>query len=236
MDLTGYLAQVRTPSPDAFRLLYLGRISDMDKGVFFLPAIMQHLAGANIHLTIAGDGPDMPKLQTQCAPLAGKITFIGRVGAAEIPALTASHDALIMPSRFEGLPYTLIEAMATGCVPVASAIRGSTDFVLNDGATGLLFPIGDTRAAAAAIRRLADSPALWQSLSAAARADVQKRFSVSALAANYQPILKALETPRQLSHVPKDNSFEPLAIAGRWRRFIPQRLKNYLRGKLLRLV
>ena len=146
--------------------------------------------------------------------------------------LMAKHDMLIMPSRFEGLPCTLLEAMAAGCVPVASRISGVTSYVVDHERTGLLFPIGDVAKATEHIRRLVLDSALRQRLAEAGRQDVRARFSISGLTEAYRPLLATLDQC-QPTLAPRDpSSLQLLSLGGRWRRFVPLWLKNYLREKL----
>ncbi|MGH6858774.1 MAG: glycosyltransferase family 4 protein, partial [Phyllobacterium sp.] len=87
------------------RMLFLGRIEDASKGVFWLPGIMERLP-RSAALTVAGAGPDLEKLRKDMAPHASRIEFLGAVPPAQIPALLLRHDVLVMPSRFEGYPLT----------------------------------------------------------------------------------------------------------------------------------
>jgi len=75
-----------------------------------------------------------------------------------VPAVLAEADIYVFPSRYEGFGLSLVEAMACGCVPVASAIHGVTDTIVDDGGTGRLFPIGDWQRAADCIVRLTADP------------------------------------------------------------------------------
>ena len=227
-DAAPFDAHQRIAFSRPLRLFFLARIVDVDKGVFWLPRIMEKLAGVDCTLTIAGEGPDLPALRAKCAPLGNRIEFLGRVGATEVPRLMASHHVFVMTSRFEGLPNTLIEAMAGGCVPVASHIRGVTDYVVRDDQTGCLFPTGDCSQAAAAIRRIAGDEALHQRLSLAARADVRERFSIATLGRAYASMLQGvagMSPPRTLCGQP----FELLHVGGSWRKLVPNSVKNVLR-------
>lgn len=115
------------------KVLMLGRVDNEAKGVFNLPKIARLLRDAPISFTVAGDGPDLEALRTRCALHAEQVSFLGAVGSKSVPDLLASHDVLLLPSRFEGMPLALVEAIAAGCVPIASHIRGVTDFVIADG-------------------------------------------------------------------------------------------------------
>jgi glycosyltransferase involved in cell wall biosynthesis len=130
---------------------------------------------------------------------------VGQVSPDEVPRILADHDVLLAPSRFEGFGYSVIEAMASGCVPIASRIRAVSDTIVRDGETGFLFSVGDVRAAAAAVRRLALDRAALQRMSDAARADVQERFAVEAMAARYAAILNA---PRRGSRLRPSRSID----------------------------
>lgn len=204
------------------RLLSLGRIMDMDKGVFWLAEIMARLDARTAQLTVAGDGPDLDELKRRCAPLGDRVRFVGRIAAEEVPAVLADHDVFVFPSRFEGLGLSMVEAMAAGCVPVASRIKGVTDHVVQDGQNGLLFPIGDPEAAARAIERLAGDPETLARMSGAARRATDVRFALATMADAYRDVLRAVTaTPPPIA--------EPLPI-GRWR--YPQGLKPGLRALL----
>jgi len=233
MDFAPYDRIEPAQRSGGFQLLSLGRITDIDKGIFWMPGIMAKLTDLPVHLTIAGSGQDLEKLKRLCAPFGDRITFAGRIAPSDVPAFMAKHDALIMPSRFEGFGYTLIEAMAAGCVPVASSIGGVTTYIIGHEQTGLLFPIGDTAKAANAIRRLAADPAFRQRLADAGRKDVRARFAISTMTEAYRPLLATLDQWQPAA--PRDiNAMQLLSFGGQWRKFLPQGLKNYLRQKLLK--
>src|SRR3989442_10337011 len=85
--------------------------------------------------------------------------FLGEVDRDRIPSLLAEADMLVLPSRDEGLPLVLIEAMAAGIPTIASAGVGAIPEVVAHGETGFLVPPGDVAALAGAIETLvADRP------------------------------------------------------------------------------
>ncbi len=93
----------------------------------------------------------------------------------DIPALLAGADIFVLPSHFEGLPMSVIEAMLCGLPVVATAIRGPREQVL-DGETGLLVPPRNVDALAAALRRLAADLPLRRRLGAAGRERALARY------------------------------------------------------------
>jgi glycosyltransferase involved in cell wall biosynthesis len=212
------------------RVLFVGRIEDASKGVLWLPAIMDNLQGA-IELTIAGDGPDMPKLKGQLKRHAGRISYAGFVHPEKVPALMSEHDILIMPSRFEGLPMTLIEAMAAGCVPVASNIRGVTDTIIDHGEDGMLFPVGNAAKAADLIGALSGNPDLLNKMSGAARNKVADKFAMTEMARRYRDIIRSVEAnpPTLAPPLDFDQWTIPPGLRSGLRTYIPLPVKNWLR-------
>jgi glycosyltransferase involved in cell wall biosynthesis len=97
----------------------------------------------------------------------------------------AGLDVVVLPSRSEGVPLALLEAMAAGRPVVATAVGGNP-FALGD--AGLLVPPDAPKPLAAAIARVLDDPALAAALGARARARAEARFSERAMAAAYMAL------------------------------------------------
>lgn len=212
------------------RVLFVGRIEDASKGVLWLPAIMDNLPGA-VALTVAGDGPDMAKLKAQLKRHGQRVTYAGFVHPDKVPALMSEHDILIMPSRFEGLPMTLIEAMAAGCVPVASNIRGVTDTIIDHEKDGMLFPVGNPVKAAALIGKFCHDPDLLNRMSVAAQSKIAERFAVTEMARRYNDVIRSVEgnPPKLMPSLDFDQWSIPLGLRSGLRTYIPLPVKNWLR-------
>lgn len=211
------------PASPGLRILSLGRIDEAAKGVLWLPRIMRRL-GEGYSLTIAGDGPDLPRLRGAAADLGDRVAFVGMVAPDDVPGLFAAHDVLLVPSRYEGFCLTVAEAMAAGCIPVASHISGVTDALIRHGRDGMLFPVGDVAAAAAALRLLRD-PVVRGPMSMAARAHAVANFGIDTMAGRYLAVFdEVLRAPPRISPIPL--SAMPRSLI---RRALPASLKNALR-------
>jgi glycosyltransferase involved in cell wall biosynthesis len=221
--------RVRRAAGAPLRVLFLGRIDEQAKGVSWLPAIYRGLS-VPVALTIAGDGADLPKLRRQLAGLE-HVTFLGGVAPEAARRLFAAHDVFLMPSRFEGFPMALAEAMSAGCVPVASRIAGVTDAIVTHGRDGLLFPVGRPRAAAAAIDGLDRDPTRLRAMSRAAAIGVRERFSLERCAEGYRALFTRLaaEPPA----VPPARDFSawalPWGLRPGLRTRLPAPVKNVMR-------
>jgi glycosyltransferase involved in cell wall biosynthesis len=183
----------------ALRLLFVGRLADDQKGVFHLPAIDRGLKGAGVAVqwTVAGAGPDEAALRTQWS--APHIRWTGALAPRDVLALYPDHDVIVMPSRREGFPVTLLEAMAAGVVPVISDLPSGVREVVEPGVTGWLPPVDDVPGFVSAIRAMADDRAALERMSAAARARVEAHFDIRERVSDYERLFaryRELRRPR----------------------------------------
>ncbi|MBC2886425.1 glycosyltransferase family 4 protein [Ochrobactrum sp. CM-21-5] len=227
-------ARLETGAP--VRLLYLGRVEDNSKGVFWLPSILKSLQ-CPYSLTVAGDGPDLAQLRKRLAPFHDKVQFTGWVAPENVPHLARHHDILIMPSRYEGFGLTLIEAMSQGCPAVVSHIGGVTDTIVTHGKDGVLFPVGDWRKAVRLINELATNPSLLTSMADAAIEKVATSFDSTTAGSAYLNLLERLRKDPPVVHVPLQLSSwtMPLALHTSLRSHLPRPVKNWLRHMRERL-
>lgn len=230
-EVESIAAIARPARPEAgLRLVYLGRVEDAAKGVFWLPPILAALP-ETVTMTIAGDGPDLGILRERMAPFANRVRFLGGVSPAAVPTLLAAHDLLVMPSRFEGFGLTLAEAMAAGCVPVVSRIEGVTDTLVEHDVSGVLIPMGDWRAAARDIDSLARDGARLDAMSDAARERAVAGFGIERMARDYARLLETLEVdpPPIASPLPLSAWTMPRGMRDGARTRLPAPVKNWLR-------
>ncbi|MEO4001493.1 glycosyltransferase family 4 protein [Mesorhizobium sp. CAU 1732] len=233
VDVEAVAMRARPPRSrdDGLRLLYLGRIEDASKGVFWLPDILSKTAEP-MTLTVAGDGPDLTKLKARMTRFGDRARFAGSVAQADVPDLLLAHDVMIMPSRFEGFGLTIVEAMAAGCVPVVSHLAGVTDTIVQNGVTGLLFPIGERGIAAACIDELARDPALLDAMSVRSRERARRCFGLEQMADSYAALMRDVVTrkPPVPAALPLSQWAYPSGLRTGLRTYLPQNVKNWLRG------
>lgn len=155
--------KVPTPAPmpagTTLRLIAIGRFSEQKGHLLLIPALAAARDAADIHLTLAGDGPLRAAIEAQIAAygMGDHVTLTGWLDEDGIRAAIARSHALVLPSFAEGLPVVIMEAMAQGRPALATAIAGIPELVL-PGETGWLVPAGDSDALGAGMAELARTP------------------------------------------------------------------------------
>ncbi len=126
---------------------------------------------SHAHLFLIGEGRLRKAMERKVG--AESIPRVQVLGfRTDVPKLLQATDIFVLPSRREGLPRSVMEAMATGLPVVATDVRGSRDLV-EHGVTGLLVKLGDVDGLAQAILKLARDPELRQRLGQAGRKAIQ---------------------------------------------------------------
>jgi glycosyltransferase involved in cell wall biosynthesis len=166
------------------RLLYLGRLCQEQKRVRLFPQIYAQLcaSGMPFHWTIAGEGDDRSFLEANLKTVSPHqtVSFTGWVGNNEVPTVLKQHDVFLLTSDYEGLPLSLLEAMGHGLVPVVSNLKSGIPEVVDTG-SGCLVPVNDVAGYARGIIHLHEHRDELAAKSAAARARVKMKFSVTAM-------------------------------------------------------
>ena len=162
----------RLKAPKTFDTL-LGALASLDQTTF--------------SASIVGDGPDRPRLQRLAS---ASVRFLGE--RHDVPALLAGSDVFVLSSASEGLPLSVLEAMAAGLPVVASAVGGVPELV---GETALLVPPRDEAALAEAIALLLADESLRRRLGAAARERALSEFSLARFRAAHVELYERLIAP-----------------------------------------
>jgi len=174
-----------TPPPRQF--LFVGRLVEQKDLGTLIDAVR---AVPEAECVLVGDGPLRAGLESRARGAA--VRFLGAQPHDRIPALLAASRALVLCSRWEGVPNVVLEALAHGRPVIATPVGAVADLV-QDGVNGRLIPIGDAAALAGALREMLDDAA-WRRLASGARASVE-RFSWPDLVTQVERELGALVAP-----------------------------------------
>jgi glycosyltransferase involved in cell wall biosynthesis len=129
------------------RIASVGRLVQHQKRATDIIAISRLLEDRRVpfELFAFGDGPLRNIMATEGRDLiaSGRLAFPGKLANAEILTILEGFDAFLLPSSFEGLSVSLLEAMSRGVVPVVSDIRSGVPELIRNGVNGFIAPVGD---------------------------------------------------------------------------------------------
>jgi glycosyltransferase involved in cell wall biosynthesis len=167
---------------DAPHVVFLGEVGER-KGAFVLLEAWARLTASGAlpsgaRLTLAGDGAvDRARRLVDERGVGGSVCVRSWLRPEEVGDLLGGAEVFVLPSRNEGQPMAVLEAMAHGLCVVAGHVGGVPELV-DDGRTGFLVPPDDVEALVAALRKVLLDPALRADLGAAARRRVRAEFDV----------------------------------------------------------
>ncbi|MBX6391830.1 MAG: TIGR03088 family PEP-CTERM/XrtA system glycosyltransferase [Burkholderiales bacterium] len=148
-------------------------------------------ARARMRLVMVGDGPLRAQAEARLEA-AGARQYAWLPGErADIPELMRGMDCFVLPSLAEGVSNTLLEAMASGLPVIATRVGGNPELVV-DQVTGTLVPCGDLDALVAAINGYYALPDVAREHGRAARARVERKFSLDYMAHRYETLYTSL--------------------------------------------
>jgi glycosyltransferase involved in cell wall biosynthesis len=127
--------------------------------------------------------------------LRDQVVFTG--ARTDIDVLLHTLDLFVLPSLFEGLPLSLLEAMAAGVPVLATDVPGSRE-VIEDGLNGRLVAAADVEALAAAMIELLADPSVAGQMAARGRETVRQSYNIEAVARRYDRIYQEAQRFREL--------------------------------------
>ena len=139
-------------------------------------------------LRIIGDGPLRDELEQRAQDAGAAVRFEGHLSQAQVAHAIRRGRLFVLNSSYEGLPHIVLEAMAIG-VPVVATAAGGTPETILDGRTGVLVPVGDTRALEQALAELLVDEMRRKDLAAAALCRLDWEFSFEHLVSETEKVL-----------------------------------------------
>jgi len=179
--------------PDEAVALFVGRL-ERYKGLDILITAWTDLVrrGHTPHLVIAGPGEAAAWFrEAQAQGVGDRVTFLG--GREDVADLYRAADLFVFPSRGEGCPNAVLEAMASGLPVVATDVAGNRETLGEDGKVGRLVPAEAPAALADAVADLMVAPALRRELGMAGRARVLEQFDIQRVGARYLSLYEELQ-------------------------------------------
>lgn len=218
----------------SLHIVFTSRIDDMQKNVFMLPDILKDAErrGGHYRLDILCRGPDLLELQKRFAKtrLNADVRFIPSIKRMDMLRQIGDADVIIMMSRFEGCPHSLIEAMACCCVPVVSRLPGIFDTMMENGKEGWLCEIDRVDDFGQRLYELAWDVDMRRRMGHAARLRALRDFDVHKQAEIYSKLLDTARMGKRASLAPSEADVLYHQLCRKtWRRAIPAPLKKMIR-------
>ena len=177
-----------------FTIGMMGRFSEEKNHPMLLRAAKRLVEdGVTVDVLVAGDGPLRPMIEAEIARLDLRhvVKLQGYVSREDF---LGCIDVLVLCSRIENLPYSVMEAMAWGLPVVATNVGGLPDLV-EDGRTGFLVPNDDPCALAVAVGKLVASRDMAERFGACGREKVRREFAVEACVERHEQLYAELSAP-----------------------------------------
>ena len=173
--------------PTDILVVSLGRLT-YQKGYDILLQAIALLASPDVHVILAGKGEDEAKLRALASSLGigARVHFAGY--RRDVPRLLHGLDIYTQPSRYEGMSLAILQAMASSCPIVATAVDGTRELIM-DGIHGWLVPPEDVSALATAIQKVCSDPSEANRRGAAAYQRVRDQFNLSEMITAWENIL-----------------------------------------------
>jgi glycosyltransferase involved in cell wall biosynthesis len=144
-----------------------------------------------LRFVVVGDGPERGRLERLAGELGVPAIFLGQRANDEMPDLLAAMDVLVLSSRFEGMPLSVLEWMAAGKAIVATRV-GGIPAILKDGDEAVLVPPRDYVILADEVGRLRDDPAERRRLGEAAQRRQREQFRFDQTIARLEDLYERL--------------------------------------------
>ena len=175
------------------RLLSVGRIVHQ-KGLDLAMHALAGLKDIQWEWYIAGDGPQMPIMQSLAKELGigDRVIFLGWQSREQLKESYKHSNVFLFPSRHEGMPNAVLEAMASGLPVIASCIAGSEELVI-DSKTGYLVPSEDIESLRGALKKILNDPILRKQMGIASRRYVEEHYSWESTAQQYALLLEKVK-------------------------------------------
>jgi glycosyltransferase involved in cell wall biosynthesis len=161
------------------------------KGPDELLAAFSMLEDDNVFLLFAGEGPLRHELEATAVTLgiAARVRFAGFANQTELPGIYKASDVFVLPSSYEPFGLVVNEAMLCGCPVIVSDQVGAAGDLVSNGATGIVYPSGDTQALASELQALVRHPEVRTRLASAAR----RRMAAWSPATHIDSLVAAIE-------------------------------------------
>ncbi len=182
-------------APRPLRLILVGRLEQPQKKILDFVVVIKQLAklGVNFLLDIVGDGPEASEVKRLLSDETSqsRVSFYGWLPGDEVIEKLRQAEVIILTSAYEGLPVSLLEAMANGVVPVVTDLESGHRQLISHGVNGFLAPVGDTEGFVRLIEELFRDRKLLEQMRIKAW-ETGRQYSVENMVSSYADMFERL--------------------------------------------
>ncbi len=184
-------ARLDLAAPDEFLLMHLSNFRPVKRIADVIEIFARVARALPARLSLIGDGPDRSTAEwlAQKLGVSDRVAFLGKQD--RVHELLPLADLMLMPSEMESFGLAALEAMACETPAIATRVGGVPELI-DDGINGLLFPVGDVDAMAAAAISILRDPERHQAMRKAARKTAQDRFCSTRILPRYVEFYESL--------------------------------------------
>ena len=223
----------RKARPDSpLRIVYVGRLVQMQKRIFDLPDILAQLNQRNVkaEITIIGDGGQRVELLQRLESFlaSGQVQYLGALRNDQVLQNLENQDVILLTSEYEGMPICILEAMSRGCIPIVTAIRSGIPELVQDGYNGFVVGIGDAAAFADRIGLLSRDLTLRRLTSSRAAQTIAERFNIQKMTDEYLQFFQSLQKQMDRGDFqrPKNQILIPPDLNLSWKQYLPASVRR----------
>ena len=196
IDLSMFTPPLQRPANNAPRLIYVGRLTPAKNPALLLDVltVLQTMGAPPVLLEFVGEGDQRSRLEALVIEknLTRQVTFSGWVDRGSLPKHYHQADIFVTATTWEGMPNTVLEAMATG-LPIIGTQAPGMEQLISDGRNGYLVPPNDAQTMADRLGRLLNNPDDRRRMGRESRKIAERQFSWEHIAAQYVEVYQRIK-------------------------------------------
>lgn len=139
--------------------------------------LINYISNSNLKLLVLGDGPELQNLKSLAEAKNANVDFLGHVSTNKVLSFMQQSRYFVQLSSYEGMSFSLLQALSIGMVVIASDCQGNANVITNN-VNGFLIPLGDLNSIGNVLRKIENSPEIFEQISSNAKNLAIDKYSI----------------------------------------------------------